>query len=120
MKRVVNILLVAVAMLSVCFSKSDNMQSAKAYYDSANAKSALGDYHGAIEDDNVAVAINPKYEAAYSNRGISKYELGDYHGAIEDYDKAITINPKNEDARTNKGLAYRKKAEKMLKKLLSK
>jgi len=52
------------------------------------------DYHGAIQDFNKVIELNPNYALAYFYRGTAKSDLEDYHGAIKDYNKAIELYPK--------------------------
>ena len=46
---------------------------------------------GSIEDDNKAIAINPKFAEAYYNRGNAYAEQGDDKAALKDYNKAIAL-----------------------------
>ena len=56
-----------------------------------------------------AVAINPKFVAAYNNLGTIKLQTGDYDGAIADYTKAIELQPKLTVGYVGRGLAYGQK-----------
>ena len=60
-------------------------------------------YAKAIQLYDEAIAINPNYSMAYSNKGISLDELGKKQEAIKAYNRAIEINPKFTDAYVNKG-----------------
>lgn len=60
-------------------------------------------YEKAVQCYNEAIAINPNYAMAYSNKGISLDELGKKQEAIKAYNRAIEINPKFTDAYVNKG-----------------
>lgn len=62
-----------------------------------------GDFQEAIIYFDKAVAIDPNYDAAYSNRGGAKWKLKRYQEAIADYDRAIIINPKHAYAYANRG-----------------
>jgi tetratricopeptide (TPR) repeat protein len=68
-----------------------------------NAKAALGNRRGAIDDYTAALKLNPKDAAAYINRGIAKTALGDYQGAIEDCTAALKFDPNLADAYNNRG-----------------
>ena len=67
-----------------------------------NAKRNLGDFDGAISDQNRALDFDPLYADGYFNRGSAKYKMGDFPGAIEDYTQVIKINPKDSDAFFNR------------------
>ena len=67
-----------------------------------NAKRNLGDFDGAISDQNKALDFDSLYADGYFNRGSAKYKMGDFAGAIEDYTQVIKINPKDSDAFFNR------------------
>jgi Tfp pilus assembly protein PilF len=72
--------------------RSDDPQSAIAYYDQA-----------------IKLMPNhiPNYANAFNNRGTHRRALGDYEGAIADFDQAIKLMlPRRVDALLNRGLAY--------------
>ena len=68
-----------------------------------NAKRNLGDFEGAIADQNQALDIDPFYADGYFNRSSAKYKMKDFDGAIYDYTQVIKINPKDSDAFFNRG-----------------
>jgi tetratricopeptide (TPR) repeat protein len=54
----------------------------------------LGDLQGALDDFDRAIALDPSYGDAYSNRAYLKaYKLGDVNGAVADLSQAIAMNP---------------------------
>jgi len=65
-----------------------------------------GQYDRAIEDFNKAIALDPNYAKAYTNRGIAYADKGQHDRAIEDYNKAIALDPNYAEAYTNRGVAY--------------
>ena len=71
---------------------------AEAYNKRGTARSALGDYQGAITDYDKAIEINPQLVQAYYNRGNAKRALGARQDAIIDYDKAIELNSRYTEA----------------------
>jgi serine/threonine protein kinase len=89
-----------------------DFQSAKEYYDSAEAKSGkLNDTQGALADYNKAIELDPKYVDAYDSRGSLKLDkLNDTQGALADYNKAIELNDRYTFAYYNRG---RLKVEKL-------
>ena len=66
-------------------------QEATIYYHRGNAKRAMVDFVGAIEDYTDALHIKPDYAEALCNRGLAKYDLGDYVGATADFDESLTF-----------------------------
>ncbi len=72
-----------------------------------NAKRNLGDFDGAISDQNIALAFDPLYTDGYFNRSSAKFQKRDFDGAIRDYSQVIKMNPKDSDAFFNR--AYVKK-----------
>ena len=67
-----------------------------------NAKRNLGDFYGAIADQNKALDFDPLYADGYFYRSIAKYKMGDLPGAIDDYTQVIKINLKDSDAFFNR------------------
>ena len=67
-----------------------------------NAKCYLGDFNGAISDQNKALTFDPLYADGYFYRSSAKLKMKNFTGAIEDYTKVIEINPKDSDAFFNR------------------
>ena len=65
----------------------------------------------AISDYTQAIALNPKYVKAYTDRGAAYQLKGDYDRAISDYTQAILFDPRFAEAYTNRGLAYHAKGD---------
>jgi serine/threonine protein kinase len=86
-------------------SAQPDFQSAKEYYDRAEAKySKLNDNQGALADYNRAIELDPKYVDAYDSRGSLKLDkLKDTQGALADYNKAIELNDRYTYAYYNRG-----------------
>jgi Flp pilus assembly protein TadD len=82
------------------------VQQANAFIKQGKAAYESGDFQQAIQNLTQAIAINPRYAAAYNNRGISYYDLKNYSSAIRDYTQAIAINPNDALAYYNRGLSY--------------
>ena len=53
------------------------------------AKLKQEDWHGAIDNFDRVLSLNPKSAEAYLNRGLARAMLGDEQGAIDDFDRAI-------------------------------
>ena len=69
------------------------------------------DYEQEIADYTQAIALNPNYTQAYSNRGLAYAEQGDYELAFADLNQAIALDPKFAFAYNNRGLAFLKQGE---------
>jgi tetratricopeptide (TPR) repeat protein len=80
------------------------------YFLLAYQKNEQGNYPGALDNYDRAIALNPNYDEAYYNRGNLKYQkLNNSQGALADYDRAIAINPNLAEAYNNRGnLKYEK------------
>ena len=52
-------------------------------------------YDASIADNTQALAIDPTFWPAYTNRASAKYEKQDYDGAIEDCTRSIELEPQN-------------------------
>ena len=78
-----------------CYTEAIRLKpdSAVAYNNRGNARSAQGDLAGAIQDYDAAIRLQPDDAAAYNNRGIARKAQGDLGGAIQDYDAAIRLKP---------------------------
>ena len=64
------------------------------YNNRAMAREDQGDYRGAMEDFNTAIALDRNYALSYNNRGsLKEYKLNDLNGALADYNKAIALAP---------------------------
>jgi tetratricopeptide (TPR) repeat protein len=58
-----------------------------------------------------AIALNPNYPEALSNRGVIKVWRSDLAGAVADFSRAIALNPKYRGAYANRAIAYAKMHE---------
>ncbi len=67
-----------------------------------NARQALGDPRGAIEDYDAAHRLRPEHPTSLYNRGNARRALGDLRGALRDYDAAIQLWPQYADALVNR------------------
>ena len=81
------------------------------YFLRANARSASGNHHEAIEDyDRAAKHIEtlPRelHFAVYFNRGNSKAALPNHEDPLDDYTKAVTLQPDLAQGYYNRGNAY--------------
>lgn len=65
------------------------------YYRWGVLKYQAGNFDGAIEDFNKAIASNPNTQdfMIFSYRGNAKTKLRDFNGAIDDFDRALEIQP---------------------------
>ena len=69
------------------------------------AKSAKGDYDGAIADYTLAIETAPNFAPPWNNRGIALRAIGDFAGAMENHSRAIQLDPKLASAWNNRSLA---------------
>jgi tetratricopeptide (TPR) repeat protein len=67
-------------------------QTDTTYFNNGEGKLASGQYKEAIKNYTQAVAINPKYIAAYKSRGICRYQLRDCKNAISDFNRVIATD----------------------------
>jgi tetratricopeptide (TPR) repeat protein len=65
----------------------------------------------AIQGNDRAIQLDPKFSAAYIGRGLAYGAKGDYNRAVQDYDKAILLDPKNAVAYQNRGAVYGSKGD---------
>jgi tetratricopeptide (TPR) repeat protein len=103
MKHLLATLLILLSSITAAFG-----QSAEAYYNKGNEKSASGDFKGAIADYSEAIKLSPDLVSAWYNRGTAKANTGDMKGAIKDFDKAISLKPDYFSAYKNRGSAKMK------------
>ena len=68
-----------------------------------NALHAQGDFAGAIEAYNSAIAIDPENAIAHANLGHALATQKDFASAIEAFKKAVVIDPENAIAHANLG-----------------
>lgn len=71
----------------------------------AAAQGASGDYQGAIESLDGAIALDASYAVPFNSRGCEKRSAGDLQGAIADYTEAMRLDPGDFVAVYNRGLA---------------
>jgi tetratricopeptide (TPR) repeat protein len=84
---------------------------AVAYYGRGNAHDRQSEVDQALADLRQAVAIDPKFVAAWNDLGLATLKNGDAEAAIADFGRAIGINPQFGLAYSNRGLARQRKGE---------
>jgi tetratricopeptide (TPR) repeat protein len=67
-----------------------------------------GDYHGALEQIEKAIATDPHCALAWHEKGNCLDELGRCEEALSCYDTAIDLDPHHAEAWFNKGLTLKK------------
>ena len=72
----------------------------------AEERFAQGDLHGAIDDCNAALELDPDLVDAYLQRGVARGAHDDIQDAIVDFGEALRREPDNVAALINRGLAY--------------
>lgn len=78
---------------------------AEKLFEQGNRLYEQGRYQEAVESYDKALAIDPKYAAAWNNRGLALDNLGKHQEAVESYDKALALDPKLAPAWYNRGNA---------------
>ncbi len=76
------------------------------YADSAHCRMAKGNFNGAIEDYNRAIAIDPGDSFLYTNRGLSLIQIGQMYEGIVNLEMALRLDPGNLFAANNLSIAY--------------
>jgi serine/threonine protein kinase/tetratricopeptide (TPR) repeat protein len=71
----------------------------------ALAKEKLRDYQGAIEDQTLAIALDPGNAAARARRGALYLVTDAPRSALRDFEKAIELDSANPDSHLGRGLA---------------
>jgi tetratricopeptide (TPR) repeat protein len=95
----------------------------EAYNRRSTARSALGDYQGAMEDlekvTNLFLSNGQSSQLApettvqktaqdYHHEGLNKLQSGDFYGALEDLNQAIELNGNDATAYTCRGVVHRR------------
>lgn len=70
------------------------------------AKYNLGDIHGAADDFDRSVRINPLFTNGYHYRAIAESRQGQYDKALEDLEKAISLRPGQAGLYFSRGVTY--------------
>ena len=70
----------------------------------ALVKGRMGQFQEALNDLDRAIAIDPGYAKAYSNRGVTRGALQQNQAAISDFSQAIRLDPRLADAYRNRGI----------------
>ncbi len=79
-----------------------------AYHNLGFALMASGQFDKAIENFNIAIALDPYPYKELNQRGAAFLELGQLDKAIDDFDRAIAIAPYYDEPYYNRGIAYGK------------
>ncbi|MCX6678598.1 MAG: tetratricopeptide repeat protein [Methanothrix sp.] len=82
-----------------------NQSFAAAWKQKGNALLNLTKYIEALECNNKAIELDPKYASAWNNKGVALLELGEYDEAIKAWDEAIRLAPNDAVSWNNKAVA---------------
>ena len=63
-------------------------------------------YEESLKFHDRAIALNPSYAEAWSNKGLVLNKLKDYSNALMQHEKALALKPTSAKAWVNKGLMY--------------
>ena len=85
----ITILSALFVLTSLNLTAQSDYDSIQDYLNSGKSKGNLGDNHGAIEDFNKAIQLDPNDAKLYFYRGSGKGLLDDNHGTIQDF----IVNP---------------------------
>ena len=69
----------------------------------------LKDFHGALEQFNAALEIDPKFALATYYMGLTQVELGDIDGATTSFERSLELDPTNFSAAYDLGAAELKR-----------
>jgi len=104
-KRLV-VFLIAVFLVSICFSKGIGGTEADAHFQEGVSYVNQRDYQRAIEEFNLALNLEPNYVNAYCGIGIAYLNRRKYKEAIEALKKAIALDSEKTIAYYLLGMAY--------------
>ena len=86
-------------------TRERKLQLIEAHCSQAQARMALGDQTGALDECDQAIELAPAGAEGYSTRGTIRYLQGDLDEAIADFDKALDLSPG--EARISAARRYR-------------
>ena len=100
-------------------AQNENPELAEPHYNAANALYRSGDYAGALEELEKALALATGKEdaplevaeASYFNAGNSSYNAQELDAAIAAYRQALLLNPNDLDAKYNLELALQQQQQ---------
>lgn len=87
----------------------EEYKSAELYTEKGRAFSGIGEFNNAINANEKAIAINPKYANAYNYLGVCWYFSGHMGKAIALFNKAIELNPNLSAAYINRAVLWNNK-----------
>jgi tetratricopeptide (TPR) repeat protein len=85
-----------------CLRIKNSME--ESYIGRGRARIRLNDIHGALDDFNKAITLNPCNSDAYIGRAASHHELGMFDAALLDFDKSIEFGHSSHEANFGKAL----------------
>ena len=77
---------------------TSNTDRVNLYNNIGIAKFFLGDFAGALNYADSAIAVDAGNAQSYILKGNARFSLGDYEAAFEDFNKATEINPQDANA----------------------
>lgn len=85
----------------------DYRETLASMYENRGANEYLAGIHqAAIEDQSIAILLNPNHATAYNNRGLAYSKLWKHEEALEDINRAIELDPGNAVFYNNRGTEY--------------
>jgi len=90
-----------------CVTSSSKEQAVKKCLSEATQREKAGDFQGALNQLDRALALDPANGSALARRGMVKTELKDTDEALQDFNQAIKLDPDNFSAYLGRGLLHR-------------
>ena len=111
MKKMIGFLLCALPLLLLagCVTAKSKDEVVRKCLAEASQRERTGDFQGALDQLNEALALDPKNGGALARRGMVKTKLNDTEGALQDFNLAISNDADNSNysAYLGRGLMYR-------------
>lgn len=85
--------------------------NAEVHFSRGIARSAMGDYPGAIAQYTAAIKLNPSYHKIFYNRGLAYQQTGEPEKALADYAESLRIDPNYLKPLINRAIIHYEKSD---------